>query len=144
MTQLWLGNVPPGMPAAAVAGELRAYNIVPLSIEVYPKSDKYSFAIATFASPQLAAAALYKNHESVVWSSGRQIFLKCSVKRTTAHLIESYKLHTFTFSDNIEHNCVGKSYTSLIVISAWHVIKIHWQTVALHRGSDEQSPANGQ
>lgn len=78
MFKLWIGNVPPGMPAASVAGHLISVGIKPDELLVRPKTDEYSFAIAAFETDAAAAAALSMTGRQ--WPTGKDIIMKCPSK----------------------------------------------------------------
>ena len=78
MAQLWMGNIPHGMPEAQVLLELSAYGVRPLKAVVrHRAAGGDGFCIASFASEALAQQALQLQWHCW-WSDGKYILMRSS------------------------------------------------------------------
>jgi hypothetical protein len=75
--QVWIGNVPPGLPETLVGPQLAAYGMLPVSFVYRSRPDAEGFVVATFASDELARHAI---GVQAVWCNGRFMLLRCGVR----------------------------------------------------------------
>ncbi len=88
MSQLWLGNVPHGLSEDAVREELSAYNIRPYKLVVRHRGvGMDSYAVASFASAELAAVAREKQ---AWWSNAKYILMRRAIAIHCSSLLCSH------------------------------------------------------
>ena len=73
-SQLWVGNIPPGLTEKEVLFQMAAYGLRPWKC-VYRMRDRFAegFAICYFATPALATQALASECR---WSSGKHMLFR--------------------------------------------------------------------
>ena len=74
--QVWAGNIPWDMDEAGILLELSAYGVRPLKAVHRTRGRNDGFAVLTFASAELAAAALVR--PKMHWHNGSFILLRYS------------------------------------------------------------------